>query len=94
MDFAKQIYKDYKAYLNKEVKIADWIKSVRAGKNVGFIVLNDMTGTFFNPIQVVFEDHLDNFEQLKNLVRCAHKWNNGVAPFGQINACGGGLKGH
>jgi hypothetical protein len=61
-----------------------------------------MTGTFFNPIQVVFEDHLDNFEQLKNLVRCAHKWNdgmlekwnNGVAPFGQINACGGGLKGH
>jgi asparaginyl-tRNA synthetase len=41
MDFAKQIYKDYQAYLNKEVKIADWIKSVRAGKNVGFIVLND-----------------------------------------------------
>jgi hypothetical protein len=34
----------------------------------------------------------------KNLVRCAHKWNdgmmeywnNGLAPFGQIYACGGG----
>jgi len=36
-----------------------------------------------------------------NLVRCAHnyywndgmleKWNDGMAPFGQINACGGEL---
>ncbi len=65
MDFAKQIYKDYQAYLDKEVKIAGWVKSVRAGKNIGFIVLND--GTFFNPIQVVFEDRLDNFEQLNKL---------------------------
>lgn len=65
MDFVKQIYKDFKTYLNKEVKIAGWVKSVRASKNLGFIVLND--GTFFNNIQVVFEDNLENFNDLEKL---------------------------
>lgn len=65
MDFVKQIYKDFKTYLNKEVKIAGWVKSVRASKNLGFIVLND--GTFFNNIQVVFEDNLENFSELEKL---------------------------
>ena len=65
MDFVKQIYKDYKTYLNKAVKVAGWVKSVRASKNLGFIVLND--GTFFNNIQVVFEDNLENFNELDKL---------------------------
>ena len=65
MDYVKQIFKDYKAYLNKDVKIAGWIRSVRASKNVIFIVLND--GTFFNNIQVVAEDQLANFDQLAKL---------------------------
>lgn len=65
MEFVKQIYKDYKTYLNKDVKIAGWVKSVRTSKNLGFIVLND--GTFFNNIQVVFEDNLENFNELDKL---------------------------
>ena len=65
MDFVKQIYKDYKTYLNKAVKVAGWVKSVRASKNLGFIVLND--GTFFNNVQVVFEDNLENFKDLDKL---------------------------
>jgi asparaginyl-tRNA synthetase len=65
MDFAIQIFKDYKAYLNKDVRIAGWVRSVRAGKNLGFIVLND--GTFFNNIQVVYDDQLDNFDKLDKL---------------------------
>jgi asparaginyl-tRNA synthetase len=65
MDFAKRIFEDYKAYLNKDVKISGWVRSVRAGKNLGFIVLND--GTFFNNIQVVYDDHLDNFDKLDKL---------------------------
>jgi asparaginyl-tRNA synthetase len=65
MDFVKQIFEDYKAYLNKDVKIAGWVRSVRSGKNLGFIILND--GTFFNNIQVVYDDQLDNFEKLDKL---------------------------
>jgi asparaginyl-tRNA synthetase len=65
MDFVKQIFEDYKAYVNKDVKIAGWVRSVRPGKNLGFIVLND--GTFFNNIQVVYDDQLDNFEKLDKL---------------------------
>lgn len=65
MDFVKQIFEDYKAYLNKDVKISGWVRSVRAGKNLGFIVLND--GTFFNNIQAVYDDQLDNFDKLDKL---------------------------
>lgn len=65
MDFVKQIYKDYKAYMNKDVKIAGWVRSVRTSKNFGFIVLND--GTFFDNIQIVFDDSLENFDKLDKL---------------------------
>lgn len=65
MDFVKKIYGDYKAYLDKDVKISGWIRSVRAGKNVGFIVLND--GTFFKNIQIVYGEELENFDKLNKL---------------------------
>ncbi len=65
MDFVKQIFEDYKAYLNKDVKISGWVRSLRGGKNLGFIVLND--GTLFNNIQVVYDDQLDNFDKLDKL---------------------------
>ncbi len=65
MNFIKEIFADHEKYLDKEVKIAGWVKSVRSSKAFGFIVLND--GTFFNPIQVVFEENLDNFEELGKL---------------------------
>lgn len=65
MNFVKQIYRDYKEHLDKDVKIAGWVRSVRTGKNLGFIILND--GTFFSNIQVVLEDNLDNFDKLNKL---------------------------
>ncbi|HHU72325.1 MAG TPA: asparagine--tRNA ligase, partial [Clostridiales bacterium] len=39
--------------------------SIRDSKNFGFIVLND--GTYFEPIQVVYHDTLDNFETISKL---------------------------
>jgi asparaginyl-tRNA synthetase len=65
MNFIKEIYADYKAFLDKDVKLGGWVRSVRASKAFGFIVLND--GSFFENIQVVFEEDLDNFEQLSKL---------------------------
>lgn len=65
MNFIKELYADYKKYLDKEVKLGGWVRSVRTSKAFGFIVLND--GTFFNNVQIVYDDKLANFEKLQKL---------------------------
>ncbi|MCK5055747.1 MAG: asparagine--tRNA ligase [Candidatus Aminicenantes bacterium] len=65
MDFLKSIFADYKSYVDREVKIGGWIRSIRDQKTFGFIMLND--GTFFKNIQVVFDDNLENFARVTNL---------------------------
>lgn len=47
----------------KEVRIEGWIRTIRDSKNFGFIELND--GTYLKNVQVVFENNLDNFEEVK-----------------------------
>jgi asparaginyl-tRNA synthetase len=47
----------------KEVRIEGWIRTIRDSKNFGFIELND--GTFLKNVQVVFENNLSNFEEVK-----------------------------
>ena len=47
----------------KEVQIEGWIRTIRDSKNFGFIELND--GTYLKNVQVVFENNLDNFEEVK-----------------------------
>ncbi len=47
----------------KEVRIEGWIRTIRDSKNFGFIELND--GTFLKNVQVVFENNLSNFEEIK-----------------------------
>ena len=65
MNFAKELHSDYQRFVNQEVKLAGWVRSIRTSKNIGFIVLND--GTFFRNIQVVFDDQLNNFAELDRL---------------------------
>jgi asparaginyl-tRNA synthetase len=65
MDFVKSIFSDYKSYVNKDVKIGGWVRSLRDQKTFGFVMLND--GTFFNNIQVVFDDNLENFAEMSKL---------------------------
>jgi len=43
----------------QRVHLAGWIKNIRSQKKFGFIDLQD--GTSFQSIQVVFEDHLEDF---------------------------------
>jgi asparaginyl-tRNA synthetase len=62
----KEIYKDTKNYLNKEVKISGWVRTIRDSKTFGFIELND--GSFFKNLQIVFEeDKLPNFKDITKL---------------------------
>lgn len=39
--------------------------SIRNSKNFGFIVVND--GTFFEPVQVVYSNVLENFDDVEKL---------------------------
>ena len=47
----------------KEVRIEGWIRTIRDSKNFGFIELND--GTYLKNVQVVFENSLNNFDDVK-----------------------------
>ena len=49
----------------KEVEICGWVKSNRGSKKFGFLVIND--GTFFEPIQVVYDQEMDNFDVISKL---------------------------
>ena len=61
----REIFRNKEQYLDKEIEIGGWVRSIRDSKTFGFIVLND--GTFFEPIQVVYHDTMDNFAQISKL---------------------------
>ena len=61
----RELQKNTEKYLGQEVTLNGWAKKIRGQKNFGFIELND--GTFFTGIQVVFEDSLENFEEISKL---------------------------
>ncbi len=61
----KDLYRNYKDYADKEVTIGGWLRSKRDSKTFGFLVVND--GTFFEPVQVVYSDALDNFADINKL---------------------------
>ena len=55
----RDLFKHTVDYVGKTVSVGGWVRSVRASKTFGFIVLSD--GTFFQPLQVVYHDTMDNF---------------------------------
>jgi asparaginyl-tRNA synthetase len=59
----KEIYTSIAAFDGKEVTICGWARTIRDGKNFGFIELND--GSYFKNCQVVFErDRLGNYDEI------------------------------
>ena len=50
---------------NKEVTISGWIRNHRKQKEFGFIDFND--GTYFKNLQIVYDNKLDNFEEIQKL---------------------------
>ena len=61
----RELYREREKYIGKEVTVGGWIRSIRDSKTFGFIVVND--GTFFEPLQIVYSDKLDNFEKISKL---------------------------
>ena len=61
----KEIYKHSENFLDKEVTIGGWVRSLRDSKAFGFIVVSD--GSYFETIQVVYHDTLANFAEVSKL---------------------------
>lgn len=61
----KDLYRNTENYIDKTVEVAGWVRTVRDSKAFGFIELND--GYFFNNLQIVFNDKLANFEEVRKL---------------------------
>ena len=61
----KELYKNTENYINKEVTLEGWVRTVRDSKNFGFIEIND--GSFFKNVQIVFSNELANFNEICKL---------------------------
>ena len=61
----KELYRNTDKYIDQTIEVGGWIRNIRDSKTFGFIVLND--GTFFETLQVVFHDTMDNFAEICKL---------------------------
>ncbi len=61
----KELYKSREQYLDKEVTVGGWVRSIRDSKTFGFIVVND--GSYFENLQVVYHDSMNNFADINKL---------------------------
>ncbi|MBQ7670668.1 MAG: asparagine--tRNA ligase, partial [Clostridia bacterium] len=58
----RELYREKEKFADKTVRVGGWVRSIRASKTFGFIMLSD--GSFFEPLQIVYSDALDNFEEI------------------------------
>ena len=58
----KDIFREKESYAEKQVTVGGWVRSNRDSKNFGFLVVND--GSFFEPLQVVYSDALEDFDAI------------------------------
>ena len=61
----RELFRNTKEYVDKEITVVGWIRSLRVSKNFAFMVIND--GTFFEPLQVVLSDSLQNYDEVTKL---------------------------
>lgn len=61
----RELFHNRESFYDKEVTVGGWIRNHRGSKNFGFIILND--GTFFEPVQIVYGDGLENFAEISKL---------------------------
>ena len=61
----KDLYRNTDKYIDQTIEVGGWVRNIRDSKTFGFIVLND--GTFFETLQVVFHDTMENFAEICKL---------------------------
>ncbi len=58
----KQLFKSKEQYSEKSVTICGWVRSNRSQAQFGFLNIND--GSYFEAIQVVYDEKISNFEEI------------------------------
>ena len=61
----RELFRNTDAYAGKTVTVGGWVRNRRPSKQFGFIVLND--GTYFTPVQVVYNDTISNFQEISKI---------------------------
>lgn len=61
----RDIFRNGEEYLDKEIELFGWVRKIRDQKKFGFIELND--GSFFKGVQIVFEEGLENYDEVSRL---------------------------
>lgn len=62
----KKIYRDQQKHVSKELILKGWVRNHRAQKEFGFINFHD--GTFFESLQVVYEEKsIDQFKEVQKI---------------------------
>ena len=61
----RDLFKSTANYAGKTVTVGGWVRNRRGSKQFGFIILND--GTYFTPVQVVYNDTLENFQEISKI---------------------------
>ena len=61
----RELFRNTEKYAGQEVEVGGWVRNRRGSKQFGFIVLND--GTYFTPVQVVYNDTIENFQEISKI---------------------------
>ena len=61
----RELFKNIDKYAGQEITVGGWVRNKRPSKQFGFIVLND--GSYFTPVQVVYNDTLGNFQEISKI---------------------------
>ena len=61
----RELFKNTEKYVDQQIEIGGWVRNKRPSKQFGFIVLND--GTYFTPVQVVYNDSIANFQEISKI---------------------------
>lgn len=62
----RELYKNTEQYLHQTIQLGGWIRSIRDSKSFGFLMLHD--GSFFEMLQVVYDDSLPNFKEISKFL--------------------------
>ena len=61
----RELFKNTAKYADQEIEIGGWVRNRRPSKQFGFIMLSD--GTYFTPVQVVYNDSIENFQEISKI---------------------------
>ena len=64
MTTIRELFRSPEEYIGKRVTVGGWIRNIRDSKAFGFLVVND--GSFFTPLQIVYHDTMENFQEISH----------------------------